>query len=149
MTLTIDLPPDVERALNEKAQRTGQSVAEFAAAFLAQVACLGREGGSIDLQADTVCAWRRWSGSAVMTPAPVPDCRPCPTKPVPGKAFMKGAACEFCGCGKQAYDARLVAVVKVHGIGRILTFNVGDFNRYAAGERITVVDPVGVAVPPP
>ena len=62
---------------------------------------------------------------------------------------MKGAACEFCGCGKQAYDARLVAVVKVHGIGRILTFNVGDFNRYAAGERITVVDPVGVAVPPP
>ena len=54
MTLTIDLPPDVERALNEKAQRTGQSVAEFAAAFLAQVACLGREGGSIDLQADTV-----------------------------------------------------------------------------------------------
>jgi predicted nucleic acid-binding protein len=51
-------------------------------------------------------------------------------------------------CGKQAHDARLVAVMKVHGIGRALTFNAGDFSRYAAGEGITVVDPAGVAASP-
>ena len=51
--------------------------------------------------------------------------------------------------GKQAHDARLVAVMKVHGIGRILTFNIGDFNRYAAGEGIIVVDPVLAARPTP
>jgi predicted nucleic acid-binding protein len=52
-------------------------------------------------------------------------------------------------CGKQAHDARLVAVMKVHGVGRILTFNAGDFARYAAGEGITVVDPNGVAASSP
>jgi predicted nucleic acid-binding protein len=40
--------------------------------------------------------------------------------------------------GKSAHDARLVAAMMVHGIGRILTFNVGDFQRY---QGITVVDP--------
>jgi predicted nucleic acid-binding protein len=52
-------------------------------------------------------------------------------------------------CGKQAHDARLVAAMKVHGVGRILTFNTGDFSRYAAGEGIQVVDPVVAAAPPP
>jgi predicted nucleic acid-binding protein len=32
--------------------------------------------------------------------------------------------------GNRVYDARLVAVMLVHGIGRILTFNVADFSRY-------------------
>jgi len=32
--------------------------------------------------------------------------------------------------GTQVYDARLVAAMLVHGIGRILTFNVADFSRY-------------------
>jgi predicted nucleic acid-binding protein len=32
--------------------------------------------------------------------------------------------------GNRVYDARLVAVMLVHGIGRILTFNVADFTRY-------------------
>jgi predicted nucleic acid-binding protein len=32
--------------------------------------------------------------------------------------------------GKQVYDARLVATMKAHAIGRILTFNVQDFTRY-------------------
>jgi predicted nucleic acid-binding protein len=50
-------------------------------------------------------------------------------------------------CGKQVHDARLVAAMKVHGIGRILTFNGGDFSRYAAGEGIAPVDPAGLAVP--
>ena len=32
--------------------------------------------------------------------------------------------------GNRAYDARLVAVMLAHGIGRILTFNVADFSGY-------------------
>ena len=32
--------------------------------------------------------------------------------------------------GAQVYDARLVAAMLVHGIGRILTFNITDFSRY-------------------
>ena len=32
--------------------------------------------------------------------------------------------------GNRVYDARLVAVMSVHGIGRILTFNTPDFIRY-------------------
>jgi len=32
--------------------------------------------------------------------------------------------------GLQVYDARLVAAMLVHGIDRILTFNVADFSRY-------------------
>jgi predicted nucleic acid-binding protein len=45
--------------------------------------------------------------------------------------------------GKRAHDARLVAVMKVHGIGQILTFNISDFRPYASGECIVVVDPAG------
>jgi len=32
--------------------------------------------------------------------------------------------------GKNAHDARLIAAMNVHGIGRILTFNIQDFGRY-------------------
>lgn len=32
--------------------------------------------------------------------------------------------------GKTTHDARLVAVMKLNGIGKILTFNVQDFTRY-------------------
>lgn len=32
--------------------------------------------------------------------------------------------------GARVHDARLVAAMNVHRIGRILTFNVGDFARY-------------------
>ncbi len=52
MTLTIDVPPDIARVLEERAHRAGQSVAEFAAAVLAQVARLGRESGPIERQAE-------------------------------------------------------------------------------------------------
>ena len=38
--------------------------------------------------------------------------------------------------GVQAHDARLVAAMNVHGIGRILTFNVQDFTRYKEIEAI-------------
>ena len=32
--------------------------------------------------------------------------------------------------GTKVHDARLVAAMNVHGVGRILTFNAGDFTRY-------------------
>lgn len=35
--------------------------------------------------------------------------------------------------GNRVYDARLVAVMLVHRIGRILTFNIADFARYGVG----------------
>ncbi len=40
--------------------------------------------------------------------------------------------------GRPTHDARLVAAMKVHKLGELLTFNVGDFKRYAG---ITVTDP--------
>jgi predicted nucleic acid-binding protein len=43
--------------------------------------------------------------------------------------------------GNQVYDARLVAAMMVHGVGRILTFNTGDFARYG----IKVIYPSAVA----
>ena len=40
--------------------------------------------------------------------------------------------------GIQVHDARLVAGMKIHGIDRILTYNQGDFKRYAG---ITAIHP--------
>ena len=40
--------------------------------------------------------------------------------------------------GAQVPDARLAAVMKVHGIGRIVTFNISDFARFP---EIEVVHP--------
>jgi len=42
--------------------------------------------------------------------------------------------------GTRVYDARLVAVMLVHGIGRILTFNIADF----AGYGVAVLHPAAV-----
>ena len=39
--------------------------------------------------------------------------------------------------GKQAHDARLVALLNTHSVPQLLTFNVGDFRRYG----IVVVSP--------
>jgi predicted nucleic acid-binding protein len=38
--------------------------------------------------------------------------------------------------GVQVHDARLVAAMRVHGVGRILTFNEKDFARYTDIEAI-------------
>jgi predicted nucleic acid-binding protein len=38
--------------------------------------------------------------------------------------------------GVQVHDARLVAAMHVHGVSRILTFNVRDFDRYKDVEAI-------------
>jgi predicted nucleic acid-binding protein len=43
--------------------------------------------------------------------------------------------------GKNTHDARLVAAMKVHRIGSILTFNVSDFGRFSG---ITAVHPATV-----
>jgi predicted nucleic acid-binding protein len=39
--------------------------------------------------------------------------------------------------GRNAHDARLVAVMKLNGVARILTFNVTDFVRFAGVEAIS------------
>ena len=49
----------------------------------------------------------------------------------------------FAVSGVQVHDARLVAVMKVNGISRVLTFNVQDFVRYAS-DGIVAVDPTAV-----
>jgi predicted nucleic acid-binding protein len=43
--------------------------------------------------------------------------------------------------GKQAHDAHLAAVMMIHGVRTILTFNVSDFRRY---ESIEPVDPSSI-----
>lgn len=42
--------------------------------------------------------------------------------------------------GTKAHDARLVASMKVHGVGNVLTFNIPDFQGFAP-EGIAVLDP--------
>jgi hypothetical protein len=39
--------------------------------------------------------------------------------------------------GKQVFDARLVAAMGLHGVGRVLTFNTKDFTRYKGIEAIS------------
>jgi predicted nucleic acid-binding protein len=48
--------------------------------------------------------------------------------------------------GKNAHDARLVAAMTTHGVTHILTFNTGDFARYAG---ITALDPAAIGRSPP
>jgi predicted nucleic acid-binding protein len=43
--------------------------------------------------------------------------------------------------GFKAHDARLAAVMHVYGLTHVLTFNTGDFSKFA---DITVVDPASV-----
>lgn len=43
--------------------------------------------------------------------------------------------------GKKSHDARLDAAMKVHGVTRVLTFNVQDFRRF---EGIAVIHPEDV-----
>ena len=38
--------------------------------------------------------------------------------------------------GVQVHDARLAAVMKAHGIARIVTFNASDFDRFADIEAL-------------
>ena len=40
--------------------------------------------------------------------------------------------------GKQVHDARIAATMKVHGVSKILTFNVKDFARF---DSVEVIDP--------
>lgn len=52
--------------------------------------------------------------------------------------------------GIQVFDARLVAVMKVHDVAKLLTFNVADFTPFiptpqAENESITVIDPATIS----
>ena len=49
---------------------------------------------------------------------------------------------EYGVIGARVHDARLVAAMRTHGVDHLLTFNVGDFKRYAG---ITVIHPSSVA----
>ena len=46
--------------------------------------------------------------------------------------------------GKQAHDAHIAAAMNVNGIKNLLTFNTGDFKRYAG---IVAIDPQSIATP--
>jgi predicted nucleic acid-binding protein len=46
--------------------------------------------------------------------------------------------------GVKVHDARLVAAMNVHGLRRLLTFNIGDFARYG----IEVIEPAAVLAAP-
>ena len=48
--------------------------------------------------------------------------------------------------GVQVHDARLVAVMLLHGISHVLTLNGSDFSRYPG---IVPVDPASLVAPPP
>ena len=48
--------------------------------------------------------------------------------------------------GKQVHNARLVAMMKAHGITHVLTLNAGDFARFPG---IIEIAPASLAVPPP
>ena len=50
MTITITLPQDVERAFEERARLTGQTVCDIAAECLANAVRLGLNGGSSEQQ---------------------------------------------------------------------------------------------------
>ena len=56
------------------------------------------------------------------------------------EAIVKTHKCH----GKVSYDARHVAAMRTHGITRILTFNVGDFQRFSG---LTVLDPRTITIP--
>lgn len=45
--------------------------------------------------------------------------------------------------GKQNHDARIVAAMLAHGVEKILTFNVTDFNRYSEIQVLSPRDVVG------
>jgi predicted nucleic acid-binding protein len=45
---------------------------------------------------------------------------------------------QYAVCGKQVHDARLVAVMLVHGVTHMLTLNGTDFQRFPG---ITVIEP--------
>jgi predicted nucleic acid-binding protein len=47
--------------------------------------------------------------------------------------------------GRNAHDARLVAAMLVHGVSHLLTFDIGDFQRFP----ITVISPASVLPPGP
>ena len=51
---------------------------------------------------------------------------------------------EYSVMGVNVHDARLVAVMRVHGLTHILTFNIGDFNRYST--LITPVHPTTITI---
>lgn len=57
-------------------------------------------------------------------------------------AFWEYLVEQYQVSGKPTHDARLVAAMQAHGVSHLLTFNTGDFKRYAG--IIAVVAPADV-----
>jgi predicted nucleic acid-binding protein len=53
-------------------------------------------------------------------------------------AVWRGLVTDHGVRGRQVHDARLIAVMRVHGLSHLLTLNRADFIRYGG---ITVIDP--------
>ena len=51
---------------------------------------------------------------------------------------LLGLLRRFSTAGKQVHDANIVATMLAHGVTRLLTFNVGDFRRFAVIEVIAL-----------
>ena len=51
----------------------------------------------------------------------------------------------FPGAGRQVHDANIVATMLTHGVRRLLTFNAGDFQRFAGAID---VEALAISAPP-
>lgn len=62
-----------------------------------------------------------------------------PILPEPASVFeeWERLVTNYLVSGKNTHDARLVAVMRLHGINRILTFNASDFSRFPGIEVIS------------
>jgi predicted nucleic acid-binding protein len=105
---------------------TPQNLAEFWAAATRPVGAANGLGLTTDAVAAEIGTIERLFQLAADDPAIYPT--------------WKGLVVTHRVVGIQVYDARLVAAMFVHGIGRILTFNVADFSRYG----VAVVHPATV-----
>jgi predicted nucleic acid-binding protein len=104
------------RLAGETLYVTPQNIAEFWAAATRPVGAANGLGLSAAAVAAEIATIERLFELAADDPAIYP--------------IWKGLVVTHRVLGTQVYDARLVAAMLVHGIDRILTFNVADFSRY-------------------
>jgi predicted nucleic acid-binding protein len=114
------------RLSGERLYVTPQNIAEFWAAATRPVGAANGLGLTAEAAAAEIGTIEQLFELAADDPAIYP--------------IWKGLVVTHQVLGTQVYDARLVAAMLVHGIGRILTFNVADFSRYG----VAVLHPADV-----
>lgn len=114
------------RLAGETLYVTPQNIAEFWAAATRPVGVTNGLGLSTAAVAGLIGTIERLFQLAADDPAIYP--------------IWKGLVITHQVLGIQVYDTRLVAAMLVHGIDRILTFNVADFSRYG----VAVLHPAAV-----